>query len=79
MSSGRETGTRPLARRPLGSENHGMDFIAFGVTGLALIVYGVAGVILFYVGSAPVTRRSSVPGTPLIFRTDRPSVWSSEP
>ena len=25
-----------------------MDFVAFGVTGLALIVYGMAGVILFY-------------------------------
>lgn len=39
---------RPLARGSLTSENHRMDFITFGVTGLALIVYGVAGVILFY-------------------------------
>lgn len=37
-----------LPEDPLGSENLRMDFLTFGVTGLALIVYGVAGVILFY-------------------------------
>lgn len=41
-------GPRTLARGSVNSENHRMDFITFGVTGLALIVYVVAGIILLY-------------------------------